>query len=1007
MIVSTLSLFFLECLLLGRKAIQALKPFMDPIELQQAVDVILSQEIVAVAEVEATYGPIEYWDVSQVSDFADLFSADTRNPLAASVSFDLSRWNVSNARAMNGMFLGASMMDFDVSSWDVSRNEKFQGMFENAKSFQGRGLEKWNVSSGKLFMVMLAKTPSLIPGLDLRSWNVHNAERLTAMFRNSNFGVTSASTNETRADDLSFNLCSWALRLSPRADTKNMFLQSQCPNTSDPQLLPPSANSLSFCVPCDVRPSHPATTPVKQLFSSDRPNILLIMADQMRYDMIRFVQDSLNHYNDHFKIQTPNLDKLKQQGVYFESAYCQCAVCAPARTSLRTGCTIERTGVQHNDLIYEDEYRKSAIFEERIESMESIDHILVEKLGYISEYYGKWHMPATLATSKVDGKPILQNNDYDFKTDTFYYANDETTKKLRRYLDYFEELGQIDKSLNEEGMQYDTYTKFPYTPIQLDARFGMPSGADLDDLNLPQSKKTEPNIMGRYKLSEYFTPSFFEGSVAVKALNRLRQQRRGGGKPWFLTASFHSPHAPFVPAWNHLEKYWENRFQLLVPPSLNDNMNASAYRPITKKIPLYGDPVMVQEWTALYYALIEEVDDYVGLLLDALGEDASNTLVIFTSDHGEMLGSHGMREKNSFYEESSRIPLLMSFPGVIEANSHVKEHVGHIDLLATILDFIGAAEMDHSDGSSLRPIIERNNDKVNHRFDQSVTFGEWDYRKVLGSDPNKLDRRIDDRPSFMVVKGSYKLMMQKLSDSHEIDMMFNLIEDPLERNNLLGRNAMDADKAVVIKAEHMRCLLLDWMERLDGGFNGDQAYFSDTANNYNNRGGDITEIRNRQQWKQIGLWTSSWVDHPLEFGTVSWTGSEFVRHEWLYMGNRKNKNYTIDSAMFTGKDSVHFSIDNDAVVGRAIGENSCVSIRVTFRATKWTETMNIDAALLLTLSSSDSDGQVHVIPLTLGDLDFTTRRMMSVQAETKNTGTLSKETANLRAGHRMEHRQSR
>jgi arylsulfatase A-like enzyme len=65
---------------------------------------------------------------------------------------------------------------------------------------------------------------------------------------------------------------------------------------------------------------------------------------------------------------------------------------------------------------------------------------------------------------------------------------------------------------------------------------------------------------------------------------------------------------------------------------------------------MYQDPEKIQEWTALYYALIQEIDDEVGALMETLGDEASNTLVIFTSDHGEMLGAHGKREKNDFYE---------------------------------------------------------------------------------------------------------------------------------------------------------------------------------------------------------------------------------------------------------------------------------------------------------------------------------------------------------------------
>jgi membrane-anchored protein YejM (alkaline phosphatase superfamily) len=115
------------------------------------------------------------------------------------------------------------------------------------------------------------------------------------------------------------------------------------------------------------------------------------------------------------------------------------------------------------------------------------------------------------------------------------------------------------------------------------------------------------------------------------------------------------------------------------------------------------------------------------------------------------------REKNNFYEESSKVPLLMSFPGVIFP-SVVEDSVTHLDVFATVLDYIGATEMDNSDGTSLRPLIEVQSDKINAEYDQGVAIGEWDFRKPLLSDASTLERTIDDRPSFMVRKGSYKLM---------------------------------------------------------------------------------------------------------------------------------------------------------------------------------------------------------------------------------------------------------
>jgi hypothetical protein len=94
---------------------------------------------------------------------------------------------------------------------------------------------------------------------------------------------------------------------------------------------------------------------------------------------------------------------------------------------------------------------------------------------------------------------------------------------------------------------------------------------------------TQPNVVGRYALSEDYTPSHFTGHLANEALNRLVNQ----SDPWFLTVSFHNPHPPMVPAWKYLEYYWNNRDQLFLSPNMNDDLSNSAYGNIVNKIPEY------------------------------------------------------------------------------------------------------------------------------------------------------------------------------------------------------------------------------------------------------------------------------------------------------------------------------------------------------------------------------------------------------------------------------------
>lgn len=212
-------------------------------------------------------------------------------------------------------------------------------------------------------------------------------------------------------------------------------------------------------------------------------------------------------------------------------------------------------------------------------------------------------------------------------------------------LGHFERQGIISKEI-PDGYQQDTYTGFPYDPIQIDSRYGYPTASSLN--GFPNYLRSQPNICGNYSLSEDFTPSHFNGIIALKALNRLV----AGDLPFFLTVSFHNPHPPMVPAWKHLEYYWENRQDLFIPESIDDRGENSDYGSAANTLPKYGNATIVQEWTATYYALVEEIDEYVGLFLDALGDSTNDTLIVFTSDHGEMLGT--IFVWSCFYHSCSR-----------------------------------------------------------------------------------------------------------------------------------------------------------------------------------------------------------------------------------------------------------------------------------------------------------------------------------------------------------------
>jgi Sulfatase/Mycoplasma protein of unknown function, DUF285 len=464
-------------------------------ELQIAVDIYLENDDRAVAMVQ-TFGPLPDWNVSLVTNFGNLFSA-RRNPLASEFNADVSAWDISASTHMYNMFQFASRFNGNLSQWRVDQVQQFNGMFEGALSFQGIGLDSWDVSSGVSFMAMFAETPSLSSTLDLRGWNLSKANTTESMFQNSSFGA------KTPYNDV----CAWREQLSPDVDTIAMFMDSACPQAQLETNLDPFSMA-DFCIECPATqniwdfdeaitsaqtpeptaeetiitvvevsdpddeitsaqtldPSElheqdgndetaaeaPTTTPGADDSGSSnagRPNILLLVTDQQRFDALRLVQDELWYYSNVTKIETPNLDKLATSGAFFRHAYCQCPVCAPARATLRTGCTLERTGIQTNDLISAHEYLKSDYFTKRIESAVSLDTIL-GKAGYVSEYYGKWHLP------DVWWGPV-RNNNFDYAKGISTFSTSSVGATTKSFLDHHEGLGHITRNMSE-GMQLDS-----------------------------------------------------------------------------------------------------------------------------------------------------------------------------------------------------------------------------------------------------------------------------------------------------------------------------------------------------------------------------------------------------------------------------------------------------------------------------------------------------------------------------------------------------------------------
>jgi arylsulfatase A-like enzyme len=672
------------------------------------------------------------------------------------------------------------------------------------------------------------------------------------------------------------------------------------------------------------------------------------MTDQQRFDAIRRVQDELSAYNGMHKIRTPNLDRLSTQGAYFRTAYVQSPVCGPSRTSIRTGCTIERTGVQTNPLTNEENLRIKRLFQDKIDKLEGLDQILVENHGYVSEYYGKWHIPSSLYYQRTNASELaVQYNDYNYDGNgSFRFRdNDSWASLLRGYLHHFEKQGKISKVFLH-GQQEDTYSRYPYTPIPLDTRFGFPVNTPLTtDDNLFDSFETNQHgEMGNYSLSQEYTASYLNHDIAMRALNRLAAK----DEPFFLTISYHHPHPPYMAPSEYLDYYWNQRDQLFLPPTAGIPPYDSGYyrsRELQDLIKAgYCSRGRIREWTAIYYALVEQIDALVGIMLNRLEQLSigNNTLVIFTSDHGEMLGSHCLRGKGTFYEEAVRVPLFIKYPDHIPQQTIVDTPVNLIDLFSTILDYANATSSDRSDGKSLRRFIEQSS--INDDFDDTVAVSEWDYREPI--DNVSLSGDLDGSPNFLVRHGDFKLFIYKKADSEKQDMLINVADDPFEINNWIRKNGPEPSDYAIGKCEHLRHLLLEWMTRVNGA--PDDGYYSDPIQNANEGQGDITEIKNRQSWPALDFWVS---DLFLKFGLPTFVGASWVRHEWLYIGRRTVGSLDVTSLRIDGSDAALFRLDK--VAANNIHAKEYIKVRVTFESQERQRKQPTNATLIIEHSAGD------------------------------------------------------
>lgn len=249
--------------------------------------------------------------------------------------------------------------------------------------------------------------------------------------------------------------------------------------------------------------------------------------------------------------------------------------------------------------------------------------------------------------------------------------------------------------------------------------------------------------------------------------------RKTGEAPFSLTVGFMLPHQPFVARLEDYSYYFDNMF----PPRVDEPFSEMLHPHIRTWRSACGIEEVsheeIRRARAAYWALVARMDAMIGNILDALEESgkADNTLIVYTSDHGEQVGEHGLWWKQTFYEDSVKVPAILSWPGELPEGIRMDHVISSLDLNATILDALGCPVLAGSRGRSLLPLMLNPDSEP---WDD-VAFSEFclDSEGAGGPFP---EEGVIQR---MVRRGPWKLNYYHGQPSQ----LFNLADDPFERED--------------------------------------------------------------------------------------------------------------------------------------------------------------------------------------------------------------------------------
>lgn len=490
-------------------------------------------------------------------------------------------------------------------------------------------------------------------------------------------------------------------------------------------------------------------------------NILFIMCDQLRWDY-------LSCYG-HPTLETPNIDGLAKRGVRFETAYCQSPLCGPSRASFYTGRYVSSHGAQTNG----DPYK------------------IGEKL--LGDYLTQAGMRMA-----VIGKSAVRPNHAALKR--LGIAADSVTGQQRisgMIEEIFRDDGLHSDQLNSETYQYNQYLR--------------DLGYDLDngwDRNANSSVDEQGNVLSGWYMRHAKYPANIkeEHSETAYTTNRaIEFMQSAGDQAWCMHLSYNKPHWPYIAPAPYHNMYTVADIRSAVRSDTERQNDHPVYQAFMHEedSQSFAREEVRETVIPVYMGLIKQLDDHLGQLfafMDAQGL-TDNTMIVFTSDHGDYLGDHWLGEKYLFHDPSVRIPLIIVDPSskAYTTRGTVSQNFAEaIDLVPTFVEYAGGTiETERIEGHSLLPLLhgEAPDDWRTYTISE-IDYSDHGARLMLDIPPY-------DCRAYMIRDERYKFVLHELYRPQ----LFDLQNDPNELVDL------GEDEALAVMRQRLSDALFRWLRR--------------------------------------------------------------------------------------------------------------------------------------------------------------------------------------------------